>query len=201
MSAPSTQARPAISREAVLEEVSPGRIIAVDTTNAGPTELRDTNGRLAMLILEHFLGARTRVVTRNAWESFPLTEDTIQAVALRLGHRIGTKKCRALRRQLVSAGVLRDAGSYRQAYSGGAVFSGYRVTLYAVTRARLKKALSTSRGSFKRPVGKRVAVKRSPRVQWWAHPLFGDPSGMPPPGIGRRRAKKMRSLDEYGTPS
>jgi hypothetical protein len=34
------------------------------------------------------------------------------------------------------------------------------------------------------------------RPRWWAHALFGDASGRPPPGLSRTAAKRMKSLDE-----
>jgi hypothetical protein len=125
-------------------------------------------------------------------ERFPLTEQAFQAVARRLGYLVGQKRCRRMVERLRVTAVIGVAGQYRQPYRDSAVRSGFRVTLYELGR-RLRASRLAKR---KRPVGKRTPVKNDFRPRWWQHPLFGDLSGLPPPGIPPPRVQRMRSLDE-----
>ena len=162
--------------EAVLAAFRPGRVARLELTRVQKLALRDADGKIALDVLRHLLGARQAV---DAPERFPLTERAIQAFTRKLGHRIGQKRCRGLRHRLEAAGVIRASGHYRQPYRDSATRSGYRVRLFRL----LRRAPSLHSG--KHPVGKHTSVKRSRRLRWWQHPLFGDPSGLPPPGITR----------------
>jgi len=142
--------------------------------------------------MRHLLGARAAL---DAPERFPLTERAIQALTRKLGHKVGQKRCRGLRRRLVAAGVIPASGHYRQPYRASAVRSGYCVRLFRVLRG------TTSPNTGKHPVGKRSSVKRERSFRWWQHPLFGDYSGLPPPGIPRARLRRMWSADERFRPS
>jgi hypothetical protein len=84
--------------------------------------------------------------------------------------------------------VLESAGSYRQRYRSSAARSGFRVPLFRLGASATAKRRAS--------VGKRTRVKRTRPVRWWAHPLFGEPNGRPPPHIGLAAARRMRSLDE-----
>jgi len=130
---------------------------------------------------------RARRATGQA-ATFPLTEDTFQAIARRLGHQVGDKRARATIKRCIALGVIEDAGSYRQTYKASASRSGFRVPLF-----RLRVASARLQAS----VGKRRAVKRSRPVRWWAHPLFGEPNGRPPPHLALEAARRMRSIDEF----
>jgi len=123
-------------------------------------------------------------------ETFPLTEDAFQAIAAKLGHKVGDKRARAIIKRCVVLGLTDTAGSYRQTYKASGARSGFYVPLF-----RLRVATSKCVAS----VGKRGLVKRSKAVRWWAHPLFGEPDGRPPPQIGLRAAARMWSIDELET--
>jgi hypothetical protein len=142
---------------------------------------------VALDVLNHLLGARPMVPER-----FPLTEQAFQAVARKLGYRVGQKRCRTMIRRLLGAGVIGGAGQYRQPYRNSGVRSGFCVPLYKLGR-RLRALRLAKR---KRPVGTRTTVKPAFRVRWWQHPLFGDLLGLPPPEIPRPRVARMHSLDE-----
>jgi hypothetical protein len=91
--------------------------------------LRDPDGRIALDVLRHFLGARPMVPER-----FPLTEQAFQAVARRLGYVVGQKRCRRMIARLLAAGVIGGAGQYRQRYRNSAGCSGFCVRLYKLGR-------------------------------------------------------------------
>jgi hypothetical protein len=173
--------------EAVLANVCRGRVAYVVLTREQRRALSDPEGRIALDVLRHLLGARPLVP-----ESFPLTEQAFQAVARRLGYEIGQKRCRLMIRRLLASAVIGPCGQYRQPYRNSAVRSGFCVPLYKLGRLLRAPRL----GKRKRPVGKRTPVKSEIRPRWWQHPLFGDLLGLPPPGIPPPRALRMRSLDE-----
>lgn len=170
----------------VLAAVFPGRVVRLALTPEQKRALRDSDGQLALDVVRHLLGARAAAAP--ARDRFPLTEATFQAVALKLGRAAGIKRCRVMLRRLRDARVLERAGSYRQRYRTLGV-SGYRVALY-----RLGAVVASL--THKRSVGRGRAVKGGRRPRWWQHPLFGDASGRPPPGLTKRAAARMRSLDE-----
>lgn len=173
----------------VLRSVVRGRVARLSLNRAQKRALRDPDGQLALDVLRHLLGSRAE---NGAPEPFPLTEQTFQAVADRLGYRIGIKKARALRRRIVETGVLEGWGSYRQPYRNQAGGSGFRVRLYRLgVEVRRSAALSKKRLSARlRPSSPRV------RVRWWKHSLFGDYEGRPPPQWTKERRQLTGSLDE-----
>jgi hypothetical protein len=172
----------------VLGEVRRGRVAYLGLTPDQRRALRDHDDQIALDVLRHLLGARK---DRRDPEDFPLTEAAFQAVARKLGYRVGQKKARRLIGRLIEAGVVIVSGSYRQAYKRSAARSGFRVRLLRL--ARRSGLLPSGR---KASVGKRSFVNRRKRPRWWAHPLFGVAEGRPPPGIPRARLCRMRSLDE-----
>jgi hypothetical protein len=91
----------------------------------------------------------------------------------------------------MEAGVIEDAGHYRQEYVNSGLPSGYRVRLFRLTAAVLPD-------KKQHPHGNRRRVKARQQRRCWQHPLFGDITGLPPPGISRRAVRRMRSLDELG---
>ena len=186
-------ARSAVTLEAVLANVVRGRVAYLVLTPEQKRALRDRDGRLALDVLRHLLGARDAI---RAPERSPLVESAFQAVARKLGHEVGQKRSRLLIRRLHAAGVIVDSGQYRQPYRNSATRSGFKVALYRLGR---RAALLASKA--KRPVGSAPRVKRRARLRWWAHPLFGDLLQRPPPELTRSRAERMRSLDEvFGAP-
>ena len=114
--------------EAVLAAFRPGRVVRIETTREQRRELRDGDGRIALDVLRHLLGARAAV---GAPERFPLTEQAIQAFARKLGHEIGQKRCRGLRRRLAAAGVI-PASGHCQRYRDSETRSGFRVRLFKI---------------------------------------------------------------------
>jgi hypothetical protein len=170
----------------VLANVVPGRGQWLRLTESQRRPLGDRDGRIALRVIRA-LNRATDTTCRQS-TAFPLTEGAFQAIARRLGLSIGQKRARAIIKRCIALGVLESAGSYRQRYRSSASRSGFRVPLFRLgTTAAAKRTAS---------VGKRTRVKRSRRVRWWAHPLFGDLHGLPPPEIGPRRARRMWSIDE-----
>jgi hypothetical protein len=173
--------------EDVLRAVRRGRVAYLAPTREQTRMLRDPDGQIALDVLRHLLGARPM-----SPERFPLTEAAFQAVARRLGYVVGQKHCRRMVGRLVESGVIGRAGHYRQPYRNLPGRSGYRVALYKLGR-RLRGSRPAKR---KRPVGTAAPAKRRSRPRWWQHPLFGDITGLPPPGIPPRHAARMKSPDE-----
>jgi hypothetical protein len=176
----------------VLARVVPGRVVSLALTREQKSALRDPAGQLARNVLQHLLGARAAALHGGAPDRFPLTEQAFKAVARKLGYAIGDKRCRQLVSRLVAARVVVASGSYRQAYRRLGT-PGYHVALY-----RLACCVAPLRR--KRPVGNGQSVKGRFAPRWWQHPLFGDASGRPPPGLSHRHATGMQSLDERETP-
>jgi hypothetical protein len=170
--------------EQVLANIVRGRGQRLRLSEKQRRELVDRDGRIALQVLRALRRARR---TLGMAETFPLSEDAFQAIAQRLGHKVGDKRARAIIKRCVSLGVTESAGHYRQTYKASASRSGFRVPLF-----RLRVTSAKCRAS----VGKRTSVKRSKAVRWWAHPLFGEPNGRPPPQLGLRAAARMRSIDE-----
>jgi hypothetical protein len=189
--------------ERVLANVVPGRDQRLRLSERQRRELNDRDGRIALQVLRALVRARRggnrapkstnrATPTQSRFlspELFPLTEDAFQAIARRLGHQVGDKRARAIIKRCTALGVLESAGSYRQRYRRSGTRSGFRVPLF-----RLKTTAAAKR---KASVGKRRTVKRSRPVRWWAHPLFGEPNGRPPPHLALEAARRMRSIDEF----
>jgi len=130
------------------------------------------------------------------YEADRLGPDVSAGGKARLGHEAdataGSKGVDPARHLVGSdelAGVPESSGSYRQRYRRSGARSGFRVRLFRLG--------TTASAKGKASVGKRRTVKRSRPVRWWAHPLFGDPNGRPPPHLGLEAARRMRSIDEF----
>ena len=174
--------------EQVLGDVRRGQVAYLALTTAQKRALKDRDGAIALDVLRHLLGARP------ATPRIPLTEQAFQKVARRLGHKLGQKRCRRLIALLRAAGVLEQAGSYRQRYRNSGVRSGFRVLLFRLACA--SRWVGARRATRQRPVGTRNPVKADFRVRWWQHALFGDPWGLPPPQLTLAQRRRMRSDDE-----
>ncbi len=97
-------------------------------------------------------------------ETMPFTVGYLQAVCKAMGHRVGEHRAAKMIAHLERKKLLKGAGSYRSKAHG------FRVRLYLVPR-------------FTVSVRRRASVKRrSERLTWWLHPLFGTHDGKPPPG-------------------
>jgi hypothetical protein len=142
-------------------KVRRGRVAYLCLTPEQKRQFRDLDGKLALDVLRHLLGARA-----DRQERFPLTEGAFQAVARKLGHQIGQKRSRLLIKRLLAAGVIVGSGSYRQPYRNTGVRTGFRVDLH-----RLARYASRLASKAQRPVGKRRSVKSKIRPRWWATPL------------------------------
>lgn len=147
----------------MLAAFRPGRVVSFELTREQKQALRDVDGKIALDVLRHLLGARQAL---KAPERFPLTEQTIQAFRRKLGHKVGQKRCRELRRRLEAAGVIPTSGRYRQPYRNSAARSGFCVRLF-----KLPSRLPFLR-QVKHPVGKRRPVKRRDGLRWWQHPAL-----------------------------
>jgi hypothetical protein len=173
--------------QAVLADVCRGRVAYICLSREQKRALHDPEGRIALDVLRHLLGARPMTPER-----FPLTERAFQAVARRLGYVVGQKRCRRMLRRLSTSGMVVRCGHYRQPYRNSAARSGFRVSLYKLGQ-RLRVPRIDKR---KRPVGRHAVVKADVRPRSWQHPLFGDILGLPLPEIPRSSARRMKSLDE-----
>lgn len=111
--------------EQVLANVCRGRVAYLVLTPKQNKALSDPEGRIALDVLRHLLGARPMVPER-----FPLAEEAFQAVARKLGYVIGQKRCRRMAKRLLNSGVIGVCGQYRQPYRNSAVRSGFHVALY-----------------------------------------------------------------------
>lgn len=150
-------------------------------------------------MFRHFVGARfASVAPGEPPERFPLTAFTMQAVARRLGYEIGEKRCRAMTRRLVEAGIVVEAGSYRQQYRLRAGCGSYRVRLLRLAAHALRADVHAGRSLRYQdsPVGSGVRVKRPIRRGWWQHPLFGTLDGLPLPHLAAAQRRSMRSRGE-----
>jgi hypothetical protein len=104
----------------VLANVCRGRVAYICLTREQKRALRDSDGRIALEVLRHLLGARAASGSPGrAPKLFP--------------------PARALRRRIVETGVLQNGGSYRQQYRNRPGGSGFRVLLYLLL-ARVKRA-------------------------------------------------------------
>jgi hypothetical protein len=176
----------------------PGRVVRLHLNPVQKQELRDLDGQIALGVLRHLLGARASLEL-GAPLRFPLTEPVIRTIARQLGHHVGIKRARTMRRRLRAAHVIEDAGSYRQPYRNTGGATGYKVMLYrlgdrvrgAVVRGEVRLAATP-----KPPVGTGGLVKRLRRVGWWEHSLFGTFDGLPPPEFTRRQRRRMRANGE-----
>jgi hypothetical protein len=180
--------QPGPTLERVLANIRRGQVAYLVLTAEQKRALKDPEGRVALDVLRHLLGARPANPER-----FPLTEQAFQAVARNLGYLVGQKRSRRMVGRLLRAGVIVQAGQYRQPYRNTAARSGFRVSLFLLGR-RLRVVAARPLSKRQRPVGTRPAVKARFRVPWWQHPLFGDLLGLPPPGLDLRRARRMRPL-------
>ena len=85
-------------RDDVLANVCRGRVAYICLTREQKRALRDPEGKIALDVLRHLLGARPMTPER-----FPLTEQAFQAVARRLGYVVGQKRCRRMVKRLRAA--------------------------------------------------------------------------------------------------
>jgi hypothetical protein len=186
--------------DGVLAATAPGRVVRLRLTPEQRRELRDPDGQLGLRILRALVAARrASVKPSTAPPEFPMTPGAMQAIAARLGEgRIGIKRCARARRRLLEKGVVEDAGSHRQAYRHRSGADGYRVPLLrlAVQVVGYVRASTSSAPRYEASVRRRRRVKRRTlRVRWW-QTVFAGPDRRPPPGIMKRAAARMCSIDE-----
>jgi hypothetical protein len=180
----------------VLAAVVPGQGVRLSLNNPQKHELRDHEAKLGLRILRHTEAARQAL---GAPDEFPFTPEFMQAVARKLGVKVGIKRAYTLRRRLTAAEVIREHGSYRPAYSNTGGDGKHRVTLYklAVRATRyVRCAVGNARRSVQASVGRTGVVKRLARRRWWEHGLFGMPDGKPPPGLTPDHRRRWKSADE-----
>jgi len=80
---------PAPPPRVVPAKVRPGRVVSLGLGRGQRRALGDPDGRFALDVLRHLLGAREAM---NAPERFPPTEETFCAVARKLGCPVGQKR-------------------------------------------------------------------------------------------------------------
>jgi hypothetical protein len=139
---------------------------------------------VSVSVAQHVAWARKRV---GAADDFPLTDETIRAVATRLGYRVGLKRCSRIRHRLAAAGVIQAAGSYRRRGMAG----GHRVSLWRVARSPRSLVASVRRRRPVKPRRRRLA---------WFETVLGSLDGRPPPGLTERAALRMTTLDDLFVP-
>ena len=149
----------------------------------------DAEGRLGISIVQHLISARHRAGAPPNM-LFAMTEETMRQVARKLGHILTLKACRRMRRRLLAGHVIEEVSSYRQGYTPGPVFKGYRVSLFRVTLLA-----NRSLRFQKRPVGTCARVKWPKRHLAWFETVLGSLDGRAPPGLDKDRARKMSTLD------
>jgi hypothetical protein len=179
---------------AVLASVQAGRTGRLYLSVEQKKALSDHDGLIARQVIRALLRARhTAMIPHPPPHSFPLTESCFAVVALKLGHRVGIKRTRAIIRRCIACGLLAPSGSYRNPYKLQGDGGGHRVRLFKlgarihVVRSALCHKLALGSGAGVKWVGK--------RERWWTTP-FAGPDRRPPPGITMRAARRMRSLDE-----
>ena len=176
----------AVTLPDVLREARPGRVRRIPTT---PDQRRrlGRDGLEALDLLRHLLGARDAA---GAPGDAPLTEQAVQALARRLGRRVGQKRARCVQTRLREAGIIVPAGSYPQRRG-----SRYRVRLWRLAGGAVDRVVPRP-AQRKRPVGSSGRVKRSGAAGWWEHGLFGMAGRAPPGSTSGEGYAGMRSLDE-----
>lgn len=78
--------------ETMLAAVVPGRVGPLVLSGEQKQALRDKDGKIALDVLRHTLGARAAI---GAPERFSLTERAFQAVARKLGYNVAQKRAGA----------------------------------------------------------------------------------------------------------
>jgi hypothetical protein len=190
-----------MTADQVLAHVRPGLRASLRLSPRQRSRIRlQPDGEVALRILRHIVPARAEAGADHL--TFPLIERFVQRAAARLGLRLGQRRCRAIIRLLAAEGLIEAASSYRQPYRSQPGGSGYCVVVWrlrpflvSAIRGLLRRPAAALRSS-KASVGTRNRASAPRRPKWWQHPLFGDPSGLPPPGISPRRAARMHSEDE-----
>jgi hypothetical protein len=97
--------RPGPTLERVVANVRLGNVVRLVLTKEQERALRDPEVQIALDVFRHFLGVRPANPER-----FPLCEQPFQAVARKLGYRVGQKRCRTMVRRLRQTGVMAQAG-------------------------------------------------------------------------------------------
>jgi hypothetical protein len=181
--------------EEVLAAVVPGRVVRLSLNREQKRALRDRDGQIGLTIVRHAYMARAML---GAPSDSPLQPPFMQGVARKLGHHVGIKRCYAIRRRLIETLVLDPHGSYRQHYRNSAGAGSYRVSLYRLAvriTGRVRRHMSGTPCPIASCRQRRPVKRRRRAVRWW-QTVFAGPDRAPPPGISKRRARGMRSLDE-----
>ena len=188
----------------VARNIAPGRQARLNLTAAQRTALADPDGRLALAVYRHLIGAR-RVTPGAPVYQMPFTPEAVRRVALRLGHgTVGRRHARALRDRLVEQDLLVPDGSYRPDYRNQAGDAPHRVPLYKIGRHLIHSIVRRARNStppaISKPLGSGQAGNTGsrgrgwrPKRRYWRHELFGDRS---PPDVAARVRARMLSDDE-----
>jgi hypothetical protein len=121
---------------------------------------------------------------------FPLTGGYVQRISRRLGCPVGEHRALRIIRQLEEDGVVKRAGSYRQAYRSTAGAGSFRVRLYRLSAAVKRLRPAASKASVR---GQR-AVKA-----WWKHGMFGFGVKSYPRGLPKALRRWREPLPTVGS--
>jgi hypothetical protein len=131
----------------VIRNVAPGRQARFNLTAAQRAALADPDGRLALTILRHLIGAR-HVTPGAPVHQTPFTPEAVRRAALSLVYgTIGRAHARRLRARLVEQGILVPDGSYRPGYRDQAGDGPHRVPLYRIPRHLIHSIVRRARGT------------------------------------------------------
>ena len=156
----------------------------------------DRDGILARRVLRALHQARHEAASPD-WNgtSFPLSGFAFQAIAHKLGVRVGIKHSRAIIRRARECGLLQDAGPYESKLQR--LVPTYRLGARIVGLGETMRGGDVLRSAHKQLTGgRRSPVKVTQRVRWWEHGLFGTPDRAPPRLLYGRSAAQMWARDE-----
>ena len=161
----------------VLAHVQPGHSVAPPLTPEQRAALADDEGRRALSYLGHYVHALRQTERETGRKlDIVLAPSFVQRMGFRMGEHVGRNEARRLVRRLLP--LLDFVGVYRRAYDSRSVYAGFRVDRWSL------RVVTASPGRTKAC----IATRRKPSLRkWWMHPLFGNPDGLPPPGVGKRK--------------
>ena len=155
----SHRAKPTL--DAVLANVTPGRSHRLHLGAEQKQKLGDADGRLARQVIRALLRAREHPSPRDSREASSRQPSTPSSASPASSDTQSGRSAPVIARAL-DAGIIREAGSYRQAYRITGP-SGHRVKLYEIA-VRVSARVDGLRSALRlqRAFGKRGSVKRLP---------------------------------------
>jgi hypothetical protein len=181
------------SLDEVLAHVRPGCVVRLDLSRIDEAQARTIDFRSAVHLLRHLLGARHAADGVYPVDWLPVTAPALQKTSMKLGLKVARDTCRHYWRLLISSGVLVRSGQYSQRLNVYSPDAPHVVKLY---RVKIRGAVRPAKLNFPPAVldpSNRNRAVRKPC--WWEHKLFGNPYGLPPPGISKRERNSRKRLD------